>query len=174
MASLTGVEVLHFMPMTCQLERSAINAVNQYCWQLLLRLLLNNSQLTPPICLTFTSFDTHTPDWGVQTDTHTPVHTAAHTCCSHRGVAHKRSPVCEHRTTVLRMMGCLLRGVMNLYPPSASLKDSRITVCCNRVDSSQCTHAHTVATSSFSCLNMGFYFSILGPLEHIYQGLLYC
>lgn len=161
------------MPMTCQLERSAINAVNQYCWQLLLRLLLNNSQLTPPICLTFTSFDTHTPDWGVQTDTHTPVHTAAHTCCSHRGVAHKRSPVCEHGTAVLRMMGCLLRGVMNLYPPSASLKDRRITLCCNRVDSSQCTHAHTASSSGFSCLNMGFYLSILDSLEHIYQCLLY-
>lgn len=54
-----------------------------------------------------------------------------------------RSRMCtvhERRTAVLRMMGCLLQGVMNLYPPSASLKDSRITLCHNRVD----THnAHT-------------------------------
>lgn len=68
--SLTRVEVLHFMSMTCQVELSAVNAVNQYSWQLLLRLLLNNGPLTPPIWLTFTSSDTHTLDWRVQT-THT-------------------------------------------------------------------------------------------------------
>lgn len=41
----------------------------------------------------------------------------------------------------LRMMGCLLQGVMNLYPPSASLKDSRITLCHNRVDTHN-AHIH--------------------------------
>lgn len=84
MGSLTGVEVLHFMSMTCQVELSAVNAVNQYSWQLLLRLLLNNSQLTPPICLTFTSFDTHTPDRAVQTDTHTFAHSEVLHTCTHK------------------------------------------------------------------------------------------
>lgn len=90
MGSLAWVEVLHFMSMTCQVELSAVNAVNQYSWQPLLWLLLNNSQLTPPICLTFTSFDTHTPDWGVQINTHTHcyTHTFAHTevphTCTHK------------------------------------------------------------------------------------------
>lgn len=100
MGSLTGMEVLHFMSMTCQLELSAINAVNQYFWQLLLRLLLNNSQLTPPSCLTFTTFDTHTPDWGVQTDTHTLLHTHAahtevlHTCAAECALYMNVEPLC--------------------------------------------------------------------------------
>lgn len=143
MGSLTGMEVLHFMSMAFQQELSAINAVNQYSWQLLLRLLLNNSQLTPPICLTFTSCDTHTPDWGVQTLLHThAAHTELLRTCRRMCSVH------EHRVAVLRMMGCLPHGVMNLCPPSASLKDSRITFCHNRVD----THnAHTTTTTSYPC-----------------------
>ena len=90
MGSLTALEVLHFMSMTCQAELSAVNAVNQYSWQPLLQLLLNNSQLTPPICLTFTSFDTHTPDWGVQTDTHTHTHIFA----AHTEAVHTSTPKC--------------------------------------------------------------------------------
>lgn len=138
MGSSARVEVLHFMSMTCQPKLSAVNAVNQYSWQPLLRLLLNNSQLTPPICLTFTGFDTHTPDWGVQTDTHTLPHThlvLALRCCAHTYTHIQMCTVCEYRTTVLRMMGCLLRGVMNLYPPSASLKDS-----CNGFAITEWTH----------------------------------
>ena len=166
MGSLTGVEVLHFMSMTCQVELSAVNAVNQYCWQLLLRPLLNNSQLTPPICLTFTGFDTHTPDWGAQT---IYTHTHMRICRLHRGVAHKHTQmctVCECGTTVLRMMGCLLQGVMNLYPPSASLKDSRSGSAIT--EWTHTTHTHTPTPPlppllTYPCSESGIYAEILCP-----------
>lgn len=90
--SLAGMEVLRFMSMTCQVELSAVNDINQYSWQLQLQLLLNNSQLTPPICLTFTGFDTHTPDLGVQTDTHK--HRYTHILCKDLGATHTHTPKC--------------------------------------------------------------------------------
>lgn len=62
MGSSTGVD---FMSVTCLVALSALNAVTQYSWQLLLWLLLNKSQLTLPIHLTFTISDIHTPAWAV-------------------------------------------------------------------------------------------------------------
>lgn len=62
MGSSTGVD---FMSMTCLVGLSALNAVTQYSWQLLLWLLLNKSQLTLPIRFTFTISDIHTRAWAV-------------------------------------------------------------------------------------------------------------
>lgn len=147
----TGVEVLHFMSMTCQVELSAINAINQYSWQLLLLLLLNNSQLTPPICLTFTSSDTHAPDWGLHTVTHTHkhihayIHTPSHTqICA----------VCECSTTVLRMMGCPASG-SNEFISSVSITEGQLQwLCHNRMDTRR-PHISSTAKTSYPCSEGG-------------------